>query len=109
MNTLTLILSIEIGMILGLAIASIVNDIRISNRNKRIAKLQMEIAVNEGILQAFQNIKLEQEYRDYINGDSGERYTEEELMDLEEQQLENYLDTMVDNQIENLLLEKGEK
>lgn len=79
MNTLTLILSIEIGAILGLAIASIVNDIRISNRNKRIAKLQMEIAVNEGLLQAFQNIKLEQEYRDYINGDSGERYTAEEL------------------------------
>ena len=79
MNTLTLILSIEIGAILGLAIAQLVNDIRISNRNKRIAKLQMEIAVNEGLLEAFQNIKLEQEYRDYINGDSGERYTAEEL------------------------------
>ena len=109
MNTLTLILSIEIGAILGLAIAQLVSDIRISNRNKRIAKLQMEIAVNEGILQAFQNIKLEQEYRDYINGDSGERYTEEELAELEEQQIEDYLETNLDNQIENLLLEKGEK
>lgn len=59
MNTLTLILSIEIGAILGLAIASIVNDIRISNRNKRIAKLQMEIAVNLGILEAFQNLNKE--------------------------------------------------
>ena len=74
MNTLTLILSIEIGAILGLAIAQLVSDIRISNEIKRIAKLQMEIAVNEGLLRAFQNIKLEQEYRDYINGDSGERY-----------------------------------
>ena len=79
MNTLTLILSIEIGILLGLAIASIVQDVRIARRNKRIAKLQMEIAVNEGLLRAFQNIKLEQEYRDYINGDSGERYTAEEL------------------------------
>lgn len=109
MNTLTLILSIEIGAILGLAIAQLVSDIRISNRNKRIAKLQMEIAVNEGILQAFQNIKLEQEYRDYINGDSGERYTEEEIAELEDQQIEDYLETNLDNQIENLLLEKGEK
>ena len=109
MNTLTLILSIEIGAILGLAIAQLVSDIRISNRNKRIAKLQMEIAVNQGLLEAFQNIKLEQEYRDYINGDSGERYTEEELAELEEQQIEDYLETNLDNQIENLLLEKGEK
>ena len=59
MNTLTLILSIEIGAILGLAIAQLVNDIRISNRNKRIAKLQMEIAVNLGILEAFQNLNKE--------------------------------------------------
>ena len=59
MNTLTLILSIEIGAMLGLAIASIVNDIRISKRNKRIAKLQMEIAVNLGILEAFQNLNKE--------------------------------------------------
>ena len=109
MHTLTLILSIEIGAILGLAIAQLVSDIRISNRNKRIAKLQMEIAVNQGLLEAFQNIKLEQEYRDYINGDSGERYTEEELAELEEQQIEDYLETNLDNQIENLLLEKGEK
>ena len=59
MNTLTLILSIEIGAILGLAIAQLVSDIRISNRNKRIAKLQMEIAVNLGFLEAFQNLNKE--------------------------------------------------
>ncbi len=61
MNTLTLILSIEIGAILGLAIASIAQDIRITKRNKRIAKLQMEIAVNEGILEAFRSLNAKAE------------------------------------------------
>tara|TARA_Y100000401_G_scaffold37313_1_gene27940 strand:+ start:313 stop:585 length:273 start_codon:yes stop_codon:yes gene_type:complete len=49
---------------------------------------------------------MEKHYSDYINGISEDRYTHEEINELEDEELENALDQMIDNQIEDLLLEK---
>ena len=101
MEIITLILSIEIGIIVGLGLGELVKRV---NAKRNLARFEAMVteAVRDGLAQAF--TPTEEEYAAYINGDTGERYTEEEL-----EEIENGLSIWEEAQIEDLLLEKGEK
>ena len=103
MTVITIILSVEIGILIGFGIVELAQRV-IAKRNLAKFETMVTEAVRDGLAEAF--APTEADYSAYINGDSGERYTEEELAELEEDELESALDQMIDNQIEDLLLEK---
>ena len=103
MLVITIILSVEVGILTGFGIVELAHRV-IARRNLAKYEAMVTEAVRDGLAEAF--APSEADYTAYINGDSGERYTDEELAELEEEQIDNYLDQMIDNQIENLLLEK---
>ena len=103
MEIMTIILSVEVGILIGFGIVELAQRV-IAKRNLAKFEAMVTEAVKDGLAEAF--APSEADYTAYINGDSGERYTDEELAELEEEQIDNYLDQMIDNQIENLLLEK---
>ena len=103
MEIMTIILIEEVGILIGFGIVELAQRV-IAKRNLAKFEAMVTEAVKDGLAEAF--APSEADYAAYINGDSGERYTDEELAELEEEQIDNYLDQMIDNQIENLLLEK---
>ena len=103
MEIMIIILSVEVGILIGFGIVELAQRV-IAKRNLAKFEAMVTEAVKDGLAEAF--APSEADYTAYINGDSGERYTDEELAELEEEQIDNYLETNLDKQIENLLLEK---
>ena len=84
MTVITIILSVEIGILIGFGIVELAQRV-IAKRNLAKFETMVTEAVRDGLAEAF--TPTEAEYSAYINGDSGERYTEEELANMRNHKL----------------------
>ena len=75
MEIMTIILSVEVGILIGFGIVELAQRV-IAKRNLAKFEAMVTEAVKDGLAEAF--APSEADYTAYINGDSGERYTDEE-------------------------------
>ena len=85
MEIMTIILSVEVGILIGFGIVELAQRV-IAKRNLAKFEAMVTEAVKDGLAEAF--APSEADYAAYINGDSGDRYTDEELAELEEEQID---------------------